>query len=328
MSLKWPLLTLLLGLIPVLALLVRRFKKHPKRPQFVAEAAGLEKLADYKKTVSRSKRFRLAETAMLVVIVAGFAVLVGRPQVAVTSYNQESSRDIVLCLDVSSSMEKYVPFAIDALESIYKQNPSDRYSIVVFAGRSATVLPLTRDPVAIQQKIDLLREVYAEREDTDTASLNFKDLPGYGSDIGEGVLGAVNRFDDLETYKSRNIILVSDLDQVGGYYDNEGKEYLDKVSLVAQNRINMFILRTPAQYGFATSPEQIIAVSGAQVYEVDKNNIDDSAKQLLPQIFTQVLNINNVASVTKADYPYITIIVVAVAGLIWTIIVARRWRAV
>ncbi len=209
MSLKWP-LTLLFLLVPLSIVLFRRFRKIRPLPVFVAEAASLGALPSYKKSRQRSIRMQRFERAAQAALLVGLLLVVARPQAALTSYNQEKSRDTVLCLDVSGSMEDYIPIALDTLERIYKQNPTDRYGIVVFAGRAAPVLPLTRDQVAIQQKIELLREVYVKKNDP---NYQFQNLVGYGTDIGEGVLSSVQRFDDLKTYKTRNIILVSDLDQ-------------------------------------------------------------------------------------------------------------------
>lgn len=322
MSLGWPVVLLLLA-IPLGLVLVQRFRKKARHPQFVAEVAMLDSLAGYKQAQRRNTRLKRIETGLLCMMIIGFVLLVARPQIGLTNYSDEHSRDIVLCLDVSGSMEAYIPPALNALESIYRNNPSDRYSIVVFAGRGFTVLPLTRDPVAIQEKIELLREVYEHGNDS---NYRFRSLPGYGTDVGEGVLTAVQRFDNLETHKSRNIILVSDLDQTGGDFDRDNKNYLDKISLVPQNRINMFILQTPLEYLFATSPQRIIATSGAQVYKIDETNAEESATQLLPHIFSQALNTTTVVSKNQADYPYYILMAVGIIAAAWTVVVALRWR--
>ncbi len=324
MSLKWP-VALVLLIIPLGVMLFRRFRKIRPQPAFIAESASLNALPSYKKSRQRSVRMQRFERAAQVVLLISILLIIARPQAALTSYNQEKSRDTVLCLDVSGSMKEYIPIALDTLERIYKQNPTDRYGIVVFAGRAAPVLPLTRDQVAIQQKIDMLREVYVKDNDP---NYQFQNLVGYGTDIGEGVLVSVQRFDDLKTYKTRNIILVSDLDQTGGDYDPDGQKYLEKVGLVPKNRINMFILQTPLEYSYATSPQQIISTSGAQTFKIDTTDTKGSAQSLLNQIFTQVLNTRMVTGKNQADYPYIVMAGVLVVAAAWSIVVAIRWRHV
>lgn len=324
MSLKWPFALLLLS-IPLVIELLHRFRKVRPKPLFVAETASLSALPSYKKSKRRAQLWRRTERVTLAFLLIGVLLIAARPQAVLTSYDQEKSRDIVLCLDVSRSMEDYIPIALDTIEQIYKQDPTDRYAIVAFAGKAVPVLPLTRDPVAIQQKIDMLREVYVKKNDPNYV---FQNLVSYGTDIGEGVLASVQRFDDLKTYKTRNIILVSDLDQTGGDYDPDGQKYLDKVGLVPKNRINMFILQTPPEYEFTTSPQQIISVSGGLAYKIDKNNNKASAKSLLDQIFVQVLNTHTVAGKNRADYPYVLLAIVLALAAIWTAAVAIRWRRI
>jgi hypothetical protein len=247
--------------------------------------------------------------------------IIARPQVALKSYDSEKSRDIVLCLDVSGSMTPYIGAALDTLDSIYQQNPSDRYSIVAFASRPVTVLPLTRDKVAINQQINLLREVYVKGNDK---NYQFQSLVGFSSDIGSGVEESVRRFDDLQTEKVRNIILVSDLDH---FDDNPNRDaYLDKINLIPQNRINMFIMQTPLEYDFASSPQQIVAVSGAQLYKIDEENSEASAKQVASQVFGQALNTTVVVSKNYGDYPYILFVALLTCCGLWTGVVALRWR--
>lgn len=322
MSVEWP-LAVLLVLLPLVILAYRRLRKPNQKPRFVAESATLQKLPSYKKITKRAKRMQRIERLLLALLMLGLAFVVARPQAVITSYDQEKSRDTVLCLDVSGSMKEYIPLALNTLEQVYKKNPTDRYSIVVFGSRAYTMLPLTRDQTVIQQKIDLLRDVYEKDNDP---NYQFRDLPGYGTDIGEGVLAAVQRFDNLKTYKTRNIVLVSDLDQTGGDFDQNSTKYLEKIGLVPQNRINMFILQPAPEYSYATSPQQIVGVSGAQLFKVADSNSKESAQKLLDQIFAQIVNSNAVARKNHADYPYLALAFVATILTLWTMVVAVRWR--
>lgn len=322
MSLAFP-LALVLLIIPAGVVLWQRFRPRTKRPQLVADSQSLVVLPDYQKVLRRARRLGRVERVLLVIMLVLSALLVARPQIPVRSYNPEYSRDIVLCLDVSGSMEPYVKVALDALDTIYRQNPSDRYSIVVFASRAVTVLPLTRDPVAINQKIELLRDVYERDKDP---NYDFRSLPGFGTDVGEGILASVQRFDDLKTQKTRNIILVSDLDQTVGDYDPDGTSYLQKAALVPQNRINMFVMQTPLEYAYASAPQQILAVTGATSYPIDEADSDNSGKQIMAQIFAQALNTRTVVNAAAADYPYYAVAGLMLTAGLWTGAALWRWR--
>lgn len=321
MSLKWPLVLVIL-LLPVIILVWRRFKKPRIKPIFVAESAGIKNLPSFKKIAKKAKYYRYLESSFLCLLIISVALLASRPVAPTTSYSIEKSRDIVILLDVSGSMKQYIPPMLDVMEDIIKQNPSERYSIVTFAAVSNTVLPLTRDPVAIKDSIDLLRRVY---KDNDDPNYSFRGLNGGGTDIGEGVLGAVTRFDDLETKKSRNVILLSDLDQTGGDLDPNSEFYLDKVSLLPKHNINFFILQTPSESGYMASLE-VADYGGATLYEVDGKNSDSSVRDLSRKIFGQVLN--NQLSVGKnlTDSPNLLILSIILLAISLMSLRFLRWK--
>ena len=113
--------------------------------------------------------------------------------------------DIVLAMDVSTSMlaRDFTPDRISAAKDIaiefIAQRPSDRMSIVVFAGESYTQCPLTTDRATL---INLMKEVST-------------DLIEDGTAIGNGLATAVARLKDSDA-RSRVIILLTDGDNNSG----------------------------------------------------------------------------------------------------------------
>ncbi|MCQ2119393.1 MAG: VWA domain-containing protein [Bacteroidales bacterium] len=107
--------------------------------------------------------------------------------------------DIALAMDVSTSMlaRDFSPDRISAAKDIaiefIAQRPTDRMSIVVFAGESYTQCPLTTDRATL---INLMKEVST-------------DLLEDGTAIGNGLATAVARLKDSDA-KSRVIILLTD----------------------------------------------------------------------------------------------------------------------
>ena len=107
--------------------------------------------------------------------------------------------DIALAMDVSTSMlaRDFTPDRISAAKDIaiefISQRPTDRMSIVVFAGESYTQCPLTTDRATL---INLMKEVTT-------------DLIEDGTAIGNGLATAVARLKDSDA-KSRVIILLTD----------------------------------------------------------------------------------------------------------------------
>ncbi len=107
--------------------------------------------------------------------------------------------DIVFCMDVSTSMlaRDFSPDRISAARDIaiefISQRPSDRMGIVVFAGESFTLCPLTTDRPTL---INLMKEIST-------------DLIEDGTAIGNGLATAVARIKDSDG-KSKVIILLTD----------------------------------------------------------------------------------------------------------------------
>jgi von Willebrand factor type A domain len=322
-SLKWP-LAYVLFILPVSYIVFRLLKKRRTKRVFVAEALSLKHLPSYKKIHKKSTFLHTAQTVVLVLLLFCLATLAARPMQSVTSYNEEKSRDIVLVLDVSRSMEKFVAPALDAMQQIIKENPSDRYSIVVFAARSYVVLPITRDPVAINEKITMLRDIYTNPGIHDK-NYTFRALIGSGTDIGEGVLAATNRFTNLTTYKSRSVILLSDLVQTGGDYDPDSQFFLNKVGLLPKYQINFYVMKVmgpDARY----ANDEIVDIGGGTAFEVASEENSGAIKSVVSDIFKQALNTSIVATKNTADAPQLLLVSTGIVLVLWVLLFALQTR--
>ena len=325
MHLRWPLAYLIL-LIPCLYLLFRSFKKKRVQPSFVAESISLSNLPSFNKVKNKTKILNLIEKILLGLLILGITTLIARPQAKVTSFSEQKSRDIVLCLDVSGSMEKFIVPALEVMEEIYKKNPGDRYSIVIFAGHGYTVLPLTRDLVSIQEKIDLLKKEYSRAKD-DLDKYIFRSLPGFGTDIGDGILTSINRFTNIKSYKSRSIILLSDLEQTGGDFDKDSKKFLEKVALLPKYRINFYVMKAINDSSKYSASNEIVDIGGGQSYDVKESDNKDAAKSLITKIFEQALNTEIVSSQNLIDSPDLILIICGTIVTAWAAVVSlRHWR--
>lgn len=135
-------------------------------------------------------------TVALILIV----VCIARPRSAsdVEHINSEGI-DICLAMDVSTSMlaRDFKPDRISASKDIaiqfISQRPTDRMSIVVFAGESYTQCPLTTDRATL---INLMKDIETGLIEDGTA-------------IGNGLATAVARLKDSDA-KSRVVILLTD----------------------------------------------------------------------------------------------------------------------
>lgn len=132
--------------------------------------------------------------------IAFLLVALARPQ---TSNSKSTSRvegtDIVLAIDISGSMasKDFSPTRFDAAKEVavnfVNQRANDNLGLVVFAGESLSLMPLTYDRAAVVQTLQ---------------NVELGDLAD-GTAIGDGIASAVNRLVSGKA-KSKSIILLTD----------------------------------------------------------------------------------------------------------------------
>lgn len=103
------------------------------------------------------RRWRLLNrcAAALVVVAIGLAVaMLARPATVDRSEERSSSRDIVLCLDVSGSTLPYDRQVIDTYRDLVTRFEGERIGMSIFNSTSRTVFPLTDDYDLVTEQLD------------------------------------------------------------------------------------------------------------------------------------------------------------------------------
>jgi Ca-activated chloride channel homolog len=120
--------------------------------------------------------------------------------------SKEKGVDIILALDTSGSMqaEDFQPNRLEAAKRVISEfvsnQKSNRLGVVVFAGRSFTLLPMTTDYPLV---LDAIKDIQDKTVKID------------GTAIGDGIANAVYRFKEDNT-KSRVLILLTDGENTTG----------------------------------------------------------------------------------------------------------------
>lgn len=195
MMLKYPhMLWLLLIIVPLIAWYV--WKHRNANPSLgISTVAPVAKLPVNWKTIAMHVFFGLQ-----IVAIAALIVALSRPQ---THDHLRTSRiegtDIVLALDISGSMsaKDFEPTRFAAAKEVatkfVNSRPNDNMGLVVFAGESLSLMPLTNDRAALVNAI---------------SQVEMGDLHD-GTAIGDGLTSAVNRVASGKA-KSKSIILLTD----------------------------------------------------------------------------------------------------------------------
>lgn len=204
-----PLFFALFALMPVF---VYWYIKPPLRLQGTFIVSGIRSLGSGKswKTMLRHALFVLRLLAISSIIIA-----LARPQ---TGSEQQTTTgegiDIVLCLDISGSMlaQDFTPNRMEAAKQVAAAfidgRPTDRIGLVIFAGESFTMCPLTTDHAVLKNQLFNVQSGLLED----------------GTAIGSGLATGVERLRASQS-KSKVIILLTDGEDNGGRLDpNTAKE--------------------------------------------------------------------------------------------------------
>ena len=169
--------------------------------------------------------------------------------------------DIVLCIDVSGSMlaQDLQPNRLEAAKQVaadfVSQRPTDRIGLVIFAGESFTLAPLTTDQNVLRNQIYNIQS----------------DLLEDGTAIGMGLATGVERLKE-STAKSKVVILLTDGENNKGFIDpNTAKE------LAKSLHVKVYTIGVGAE-GVANVP---VKTNMGVILQRQKVNIDE---ELLKQI--------------------------------------------
>jgi Ca-activated chloride channel homolog len=247
------------ALFVVIPVLVYFYLRPPIRTQGSLLVSGIKAFGSGQtwRTMLRHILFILRMLALSCIIIA-----LARPQ---TGNEQQVTSgegiDIMFCLDISGSMlaQDFSPNRMDAAKQVASdfidRRPTDRMGLVIFAGESFTMCPLTTDHSVLKSQLFNVQSGLLED----------------GTAIGSGLATGVERLRSSKS-KSKVIILLTDGENNGGSIDpNTAKEIAKSFGI----RVYTVGMGTE---GFAPVPVQ---TSAGVIMQREKVSIDE---KLLTQI--------------------------------------------
>ena len=218
-ELKWPWLAMLLlvGLVVLLVLWMRR----PARPRDalpVAHTERLRRIPRFRQLARRQLYATGLRTVAALVLAAGAVLLVARPVRVEVKEPDRSARDIELCLDVSSSMDRWDRQIIDEFRNLVHDLDGERIGLTIFNATAVTVFPLTDDYEFIGDRLDEAEAAFGSgKYQYFVGTIPLVHVQGFlvpdptrASQIGDGLASCVQRFDATESARGRAIVLASD----------------------------------------------------------------------------------------------------------------------
>lgn len=258
----------------------------------------------------------------LLLAALGFLILaLSRPQFRhIEEIITSEGIDMVISMDISGSMlaEDFQPNRMEASKEkaieFVEGRKSDRIGLVIFAGESYTLSPITSDKNSLIRQIESLRIGMLED----------------GTAIGMGLATAVDRLKDSEA-KSRIIILMTDGENNTGTIDpvtalEIAKAFGIKVYTVGVGTIGEALFPVPSATGVITKEmmpvrideeilQQIAAETGGKYYRaVDNESLESIYKDIDQLEKTEIESIDFQHIKDLFYYPlFVTILLMALA---------------
>ena len=117
------------------------------------------------------------------------------------------NRDVMLCLDVSTSMNELDAIVLREFVKLAAGLRGERIGLTIFNGSAITVFPLTDDAEFIASTLDDAAAAISQRKRT---FVEGTEEGGGTSLIGDGLASCAMRFDSDERGRSRSIVFATD----------------------------------------------------------------------------------------------------------------------
>jgi hypothetical protein len=250
-----------------------------------------------------------------ILIVGAIAVLLGgvvaaRPMSPKTVQPVNTSRDIMLCLDVSGSMSDVDVEVLRVFEELLKGFKGERIGLTIFNSSPVQVFPLTDDYPFVKKQLQQLRSSFDYHDETPEHWVGTLNGPG-ASLIGDGLAACIMRFDHAEDDRSRSVILATDNELAGASIltIEEAAQYAEskKVRVFALNPVQGKDAKVSKQL------EDAAALTGGQSYALrETTTVGDIITQIQKQEATAL---KGQAQVIRVDSPNLAIALMLVAIL-------------
>ena len=223
------------GLAIALFMLVFVFVKYKKTKKYAGgkKIAGLICQEDEAYFRKRKILYKTGLTATLIccvlVVVSAF-LLMAKPYTSRRMQDEKYCRDIILCIDISTSVDYLNENLLDKLKKTVDELQGERFGIVIFNTSPVLLTPLTDDYEYVKDQLDLIAQCLKSRNE-----VNLDDAFSSGYDwiyyqayissgtligneqrgsslIGDGLAAAAIDFSDADKERTKVVIFSTDND--------------------------------------------------------------------------------------------------------------------
>lgn len=284
----------------------------------IARAERLRSLPAFREALSR-RMLALSGILLLgalTVVTAG--VVAARPMSSQTIQPVNTSRDIMLCLDVSGSMSEVDVEVLSVFEELLDGFEGERIGLTIFNSSPVQIFPLTDDYDFIRTHLESIRESFDYVDQIPEHWVGT--LNGNGASlIGDGLAACAMGFDHPDDERSRSVIFATD-NEVNGASIVTLEE---AAAYAASQGVRVFALNPVLGKDADVSAELAAAAesTGGAAYGLrETTTVGDIVEQVREQDATEL---RGEAQVVWTDTPNLWIVVMSIALLSFVILL---WR--
>ena len=284
------------GLVIVTACIVWLVMKSRKKPytsgKKVAHMEHLKKNAYFKRKQFFYRLYSFAWFVFALIGILASFLLISRPYKTETVDEEKYQRDIILCMDISTSVDEVNENLIKELKETVVQLQGERFGIVIFNTSPVFLVPLTDDYEFVVDQLDIIQEglerrmsgfytnmgdYYYYEEYISSGTLVGNEERG-SSLIADGLASCVYNFSELEKERTRVIIFSTD-------NDPQGESYLsleEAGTLCKENGITVYGIGTKNMYSDREAEmKSAVESTGGKFYlEEDSGSFKDIVSEI------------------------------------------------
>ncbi len=197
---------------------LKKYKKGKKAANvFYTQDTGF-----FRRKLAAYKVFTFFTVFFCCLSIVASTILLARPFRKETVVEEKYTRDIFLCIDISSSVDSLNAHLIKELKGIVDEMQGERFGLMIFNTSPVLLVPMTDDYTYIQERLDEIEDNLNERYENydfynyddsyiSTGTLVGSDVRG-SSLIGDGLSATVFAFPDLEEDKERTRLIIFSTD--------------------------------------------------------------------------------------------------------------------
>lgn len=317
MELVYP-FVLFIGIPLLVILIILRLKKKDtyKQGKKIANTEYTKNLEYYKQILRKYRILTFSMKTICIISIAISLLLLARPAKVQSSESKKYNRDIILCMDVSTSVVELDGNLVSEMKETVKKLKGERFGISIFNTSSSMIVPLTDDYEYVLDSLDKLEKSLKSygnfnvddpiniRSYTEAGTLVGNEQRG-SSIIGDGLASAIFSFPNLEEERTRIIIFSTDNDDAS---NNGPIVTVPKAGQIAKDRGIIVYALCPELTQDKDKQElrKAVETTGGSLYtETSSETVSDIVEKIEKTKKTEIQGTKETKRIDKPEVPFI-----------------------